>query len=209
MTTTGQFLAALRAEIGKPYVYGATGPGAFDCSGLVVYALNSIGISGVPRVSEDQYRWKSTKAVTRQQLAPGDLVFSQWPGDSSTPGHVAIYTGGGRIIEAAHTGVPVHEIALSTDYLAHVVGYRRITALTGSTSDPPTTAQGSSSGSSSGNSSIIDSITGIGSEFLSLSAFAGKLLLPGTWVRVGAGVMGLLLILMGLMFLTREGSTGD
>jgi len=206
MSTAGQFVDALRAEIGKPYVYGGTGPSGFDCSGLIVYALNAISVAGVPRTSEDQYRWKETTSVSQSQLAPGDLIFSQWPGDDTSPGHVAIYSGGGKLIEAAHSGVPVHEIALSSDYLSHVVGYRRITALTGSVTDAPS---GTSSGSSSDKSGILSALTGAAGEFAALSSFAGKILLPATWVRVGAGVMGLLLILSGLLFLTREGAARD
>ena len=98
------------AQLGDPYVYGAAGPGAFDCSGLTMYAWNSAGVS-LPHSSSAQY--SSTRHVSISDLQPGDLVFYYSP-----ISHVAIYIGGGRIIHAPHPGrsveiAPLHEMPIS------------------------------------------------------------------------------------------------
>lgn len=89
-----------RAQLGKPYKWGATGPDSFDCSGLVMRALQAAGVEGVPRVSQDQMKW--VKPVTTP--APGDLGFPH-------PGHVWTYSSPTRIIEAPYTGANVREVA--------------------------------------------------------------------------------------------------
>jgi len=98
------------AQLGDPYVYGAAGPSAFDCSGLTMYAWNSAGVS-LPHSSSAQY--SSTRHVSISALQPGDLVFYYSP-----ISHVAIYIGGGRIIHAPHPGrsveiAPLHEMPIS------------------------------------------------------------------------------------------------
>jgi cell wall-associated NlpC family hydrolase len=83
--------------LGKPYRWGATGPNAFDCSGLVYRALRESGYQ-VRRLTT--FGWMvSPMAVTVQNPEPGDLVV--WPG------HMGIYVGGGRMIEAPRTGLTV------------------------------------------------------------------------------------------------------
>ena len=79
------------AQVGRPYVWGAAGPRAFDCSGLVVAAFLRIGIS-LPHQSE-QLLARGT-SVSRANLRPGDVI---WP----EHGHVMIYIGNGRVVEAA------------------------------------------------------------------------------------------------------------
>ncbi|MEV8637798.1 NlpC/P60 family protein [Streptosporangium sp. NPDC051023] len=95
-----KMIAYERAQLGKPYRWGGTGPDSFDCSGLVMRALQAAGVSGVPRVSQDQMKW--VKPVTSP--SPGDLGFPH-------PGHVWTYSGGGKIIEAPYTGARVREVA--------------------------------------------------------------------------------------------------
>jgi peptidoglycan DL-endopeptidase CwlO len=92
-------VAAAKSRIGAPYVWGAAGPDAFDCSGLVMWAWGQAGVS-LPHFSGAQYA--STTHISMSQLQPGDLVFFGNPGD-----HVAMYVGGGMIIQAAHTGTTV------------------------------------------------------------------------------------------------------
>jgi cell wall-associated NlpC family hydrolase len=90
------------AQVGDPYVYGATGPSTFDCSGLMVFSYRAAGVA-LPRVSRDQYRLGHKVPLTA--LVPGDLVF--WANDTSNPAtvhHVAMYIGGGRIVHAPHPG---------------------------------------------------------------------------------------------------------
>jgi cell wall-associated NlpC family hydrolase len=102
-TTTA--LASAMSKLGKPYVYGATGPNAFDCSGLVGWAYKQAGVS-LPRTSAAQSR--VGKPVAKSDLRPGDLVFFYSP-----VSHVAIYIGGGKVVHASTSGQPVKISALS------------------------------------------------------------------------------------------------
>ena len=80
----------------KPYVWGAAGPSTFDCSGLVMWAYQKVGIS-LPHYTGDQ--WTAGTHVSRQDLRPGDLVFFY-----SDLHHVGIYIGGGMMVHAPHSG---------------------------------------------------------------------------------------------------------
>ena len=81
--------------LGVRYVWGGESPTGFDCSGLVQFAYNAIGIS-IPRTTYEQYR--IGEPVSRDELEPGDLLFFDHVG------HVGMYVGGGRFIHAPHTG---------------------------------------------------------------------------------------------------------
>ena len=87
------------AALGKPYVWGATGPSAFDCSGLTQAAWKAGGVA-LPRTTYTQI--SSGPRVDRSQLAPGDLVFFY-----SGVSHVGLYVGDGKMIHAPHPGAPV------------------------------------------------------------------------------------------------------
>lgn len=95
---------AAYSQIGVPYVWGGTTPGVgLDCSGLVQYCYRQAGIP-IPRTSGDI-------------LAHGTIVNNPQPGDICwTPGHVAIYIGGGQMIEAQQTGVPVKVSSVRVTY---------------------------------------------------------------------------------------------
>lgn len=97
------------AQIGKPYVWGATGPGSYDCSGLVQAAWSSAGLS-IPRTTYDQ--WASLPHIPMSDLQPGDLIL--YNGES----HVSIYVGGGYVIDAPHTGAVVEKILEATSWYA-------------------------------------------------------------------------------------------
>ncbi|GAA1202998.1 Cell wall-associated hydrolase, NlpC family [Prauserella alba] len=97
------------AQIGKPYSWGATGPDSFDCSGLTSYAYDAAGIS-IPRTAADQQAGAGTP-VSRDQLAPGDLVFSGSPAY-----HVGIYIGDGQMVHAPTEGEPVKVGPLQDEY---------------------------------------------------------------------------------------------
>ena len=84
--------------IGTPYVWGAVGPKSFDCSGLAMYVYSKFGVS-LPHYTGAQY--STGKAVNKNELAPGDLVFFNTYGSIS---HVGIYIGGGSFIHAPGTG---------------------------------------------------------------------------------------------------------
>lgn len=85
--------------LGKPYVWGATGPSAFDCSGLTQAAWRSAGVS-LPRTTYSQI--DTGRRVSRSALAPGDLVFFY-----SGVSHVGLYIGDGKMIHAPRPGAPV------------------------------------------------------------------------------------------------------
>ncbi|MEV0261696.1 NlpC/P60 family protein [Streptomyces sp. NPDC050617] len=87
------------AALGKPYVWGATGPSAYDCSGLTQAAWQAAGVS-LPRTTYTQINAGSR--VSRSQLAPGDLLFFY-----SGVSHVGIYVGDGKMIHAPRPGAPV------------------------------------------------------------------------------------------------------
>ncbi|MFF3616813.1 NlpC/P60 family protein [Streptomyces sp. NPDC002580] len=87
------------AKLGSPYVWGATGPDAFDCSGLAQAAYRSAGLS-LPRTTYSQIN--AGQRVSRSELRPGDLVFF-YPGIT----HVGIYVGNGQMIHAPNPSAPV------------------------------------------------------------------------------------------------------
>ena len=92
-------------QLGKPYLWGGTGPDAFDCSGLVMMAYRSVGVN-IERTSEQQ--WATEVRVPASQVQPGDLVFFVGAdGTPTSPGHVGLVIGGGKMIEAYATGFPI------------------------------------------------------------------------------------------------------
>ncbi|HYZ92444.1 MAG TPA: C40 family peptidase [Actinomycetota bacterium] len=97
--------------IGKPYRWGASGPNAFDCSGLTSFVWRAAGLH-LPHSSVGQYN--SLPRVSLSNLQPGDILFSRWHGG----GHVGIYIGGGRMISAPQTGRRVEISALR----GHTIG---------------------------------------------------------------------------------------
>jgi peptidoglycan DL-endopeptidase CwlO len=96
-------------QLGKPYLWGGTGPDAFDCSGLVMMAYRAAGIA-IPRTSELQWAWGPQIQQGHEQ--PGDLVFfAGADGTPTSPGHVGMVLGKGMMIEAEETGVPIHIVS--------------------------------------------------------------------------------------------------
>ena len=93
------------AEVGKPYVWGATGPNTYDCSGLMLRAFQAAGID-LPRVSWQQF--KAGGHVPVKQAQPGDLLFyATDPNDPATIHHVMLYMGDGQMVEAPYSGESV------------------------------------------------------------------------------------------------------
>jgi cell wall-associated NlpC family hydrolase len=110
-TQAGKAVAFAYAQLGCPYVYGATGPcsSGFDCSGLAMAAWASAGVA-IPRDSYEQ--WAGLPHVSLSSIEPGDLLI--YDGE----GHVAMYVGGGYIIDAPQTGMDVERIPMSTSWYA-------------------------------------------------------------------------------------------
>ena len=98
-----QAVSVAMAQRGKPYVWGATGPDSFDCSGLTQFAYKAIGIN-LPRTTYAQI--KLGREVSVQEAQPGDLVFSSFSSPGK-PEHVQMYLGDGKVVEAQQEGVPV------------------------------------------------------------------------------------------------------
>jgi cell wall-associated NlpC family hydrolase len=110
-TQAGKAVAFVYAQLGCPYVYGGTGPchSGFDCSGLVQAAWAAAGVA-IPR---DTYEdWAQLPHVSFSSIEPGDLIL--YNGE----GHVAMYVGGGYIIDAPQTGMDVERIPMSTSWYA-------------------------------------------------------------------------------------------
>lgn len=108
-TQAEKAVAFAYAQIGKPYAWGATGPSSFDCSGLMYAAWQSAGIT-LPR---DTYgEWADLPHIPLSDVQPGDMIL--YNGES----HVAMYVGGGYIIDAPHTGAVVQKIPESTSWYA-------------------------------------------------------------------------------------------
>ncbi|CAL9434265.1 hypothetical protein SUDANB15_02099 [Streptomyces sp. enrichment culture] len=99
--------AAAQSKLGTPYVYGATGPSSFDCSGLTSWAYAQAGV-GIPRTSEAQ-TGAGTKIYSVSQLKVGDLVFF-----FNDLHHVGLYAGNGQIIHAPRTGTVVRYESMNT-----------------------------------------------------------------------------------------------
>ena len=100
-----------KSKLGCKYVWGATGPNTFDCSGLTYWCHKQIGIS-IPRTSLEQSR--SGKSVSKSDLQVGDLVFFKTT--SAPVGHVGMYVGNGQFIHAPNKSKPVKYDSLSSSY---------------------------------------------------------------------------------------------
>jgi hypothetical protein len=156
-----------REQIGKPYKFGATGPNAYDCSGLVQAAYHAAGIQ-LPRTTMQQI-FAGQKVASESQLQPGDLRFPD-------AGHVQLYVGGGQVIEAPTTGENVRQ----TNAWGSFYAGRRVTS-------PGISLQTTGLATSNPITSGWDSFTG-------LSNFAEKLTQPNTWLRAGMIIGGVVLL---------------
>lgn len=217
-----------RAQIGDPYVWGAEGPDAFDCSGLMQWVYKQYKI-GLPRVTGDQVR--VGVEVPRNQIQAGDLIFSSWDGKPHS--HVGMATGTGTIITAPGTGKRVHEVPLNANYLAHVDGVRRVPGVVGGPATGTPLPVGGSGGTpatgvsfptpggllvpllpfpnpasvTQGLANVGNGIAGMATSLLSVGKVADavlKLMLPNNLVRAAAGIGGTVFILAGVWQISRE-----
>lgn len=104
VTIASKALDIALAQRGDPYVWGAEGPNAFDCSGLVFYAYHNAGLSSLHRLDADTYG-NMVHHVARSALQPGMIV-------QPHPGHIQIYAGGNQIVEAPRTGLNVRRVPM-------------------------------------------------------------------------------------------------
>jgi hypothetical protein len=232
----GSVLTAIRAaeaKVGSPYVYGAAGPGTFDCSGLMVWAWGKAGIQ-LPRTS--QAMAKVGKAVAPDKIQPGDLVTSNW--GSGPASHVAMYIGQGKVISAPRPGRTVTVANLDELYRSKVDSIRRIpgTSTAGISAadlkipgldgilkwekgwsdkllggDPLGALGDLSKGAGDLQKAIMAPLVTIADSVLSVGKVAEmllKLALPSTWVRIACALGGAMILLLGLFFLVREARAG-
>lgn len=196
-------LNSFKKELGKKYVFGAAGPSTFDCSGLVMYVFKQFGVN-LPHHAEDQAKYGT--AVSKSDIQPGDLVFSNW-GDGPNS-HVGIAVDKGKIIDAPHTGSVVRYDTLSSGYLDHVTAVRRMSGVTGTTAP-------SSSGSSGGIigavtdpfgtvEKAIDTATAPLKEVGKVADWIYKLSLPTTMMRMASGFFGFIFLCWGVVLLAKE-----
>lgn len=206
-------VALARDFLGDRYVYGATGPTTFDCSGLTQHVYKLGGIS-IPRTSEEQYAFGTP--ISAAQAQPGDLVFfAGSDGTAAAPGHVGIYIGGGQMIDAPHTGTVVQIGGIGGN-----VGFRRM-SVAGAEQQAV-----SSTIAAAGNSSFVSALGDVfndvtgglltwPAQFIGavsdIDQWAGdaygaaKLFFqPSTYVRIGAGIAGTVFLILGIICLTRE-----
>jgi hypothetical protein len=122
VATLGELMVAkARTAVGKPYGWGAAGPNAFDCSGLITWLAGAFNIKGLPRTSQAMRNVGSP--VPLSQIAIGDLVtftYADRRGDNPGPGnHIALYAGGGQVVQAS--GSKVNVGPLDTQHIDRVI----------------------------------------------------------------------------------------
>lgn len=216
MTATGDQIVAQALDfLGDPYVYGATGPSTFDCSGLTQDTYKLVGLT-LPRTSEEQYT-VGTK-VSADQLEAGDLVFSAGSdGTTSSPGHVGIYDGQGGVINAPHTGEVVKITPLQN---FEAVGYRRPPGVVDNSTTnadvilPPGNLQPGDPDLGGGNSAggsllsipgdIVNFFADAGDEVVEITKLIAAFFMPSTYIRIASGFFGFIFLVAGIVFVMRE-----
>lgn len=181
VTAGARAVSFARAQLGKPYIYGAEGPGGYDCSGLTQTAWHAAGVS-IPRTSQEQ--WHNLTHVPASQVQPGDIVVYY-----SGASHVAIYIGAGKVIEAPRPGGVVRIADMNTQPVLGVVrphGVASVAPLSAPRSSRPKDVvhgepEGLPAPTTSGHRAVHTVVSG---EYLSLIAQrAGT---PGGWPAIYA-----------------------
>jgi cell wall-associated NlpC family hydrolase len=210
--------------VGTPYVWGGESPKGFDCSGLVQYVAQKVGLKNVPRTSEAQ--WAYTQHISRSQLKPGDLVFyAGSDGTAASPGHVAIYAGNGQVIQAEQTGTDVGKFSLSA--AGKPVGYGRLPGVggadfTGSTggggtqatlTDIPLPGVPGVSQILGGALDTLGNLGGVGNVAHAIGALSNNLakveqgvlwlFVPSHWLRIVCFLLGVPLVGLGVVTMTK------
>lgn len=178
-------IAYARDQIGKPYKFGAAGPDAFDCSGLIVAAYKRAS----PPINLPHFTGAlifEGSEVTRSNLKPGDLVFPD-------AGHVQLYVGDNQMIEAAQPGTNVR--------MGPLWGFWRARRITGTPGSPI----------SSTAKSVVDALNPFDEPLEAIAAATRPFAVAGTnlvnpvfWRRVGMISAGMLILLFGAIYLFRR-----
>jgi hypothetical protein len=222
--TGAQLVSEGLTRLGDPYVYGATGPNTFDCSGLTQWLYARVGLK-IPRTADAQYT--AGTPISRAQLQQGDLVFSAGSdGTTSHPGHVGIYAGTQdgvpMVLEAPHTGANVRLTPLGQ---FDASAYRRMRGVAGgdvqagwrvpvpglggidvpSPGDVVGGAEGIAGGLLDVPKDIIAFFSKATDDLAATGKFFWAFTQPATWIRIGAGWLGTLFLIAGLTFLILAG----
>lgn len=221
MAPTGSDVVALAQQQisnGATYSWGAETPPLFDCSGLVYYIAQQLGLGPVPRVTFDQYR--DLTQVARDKLQVGDLIYSHWS-NPTTASHVGIYGGKNQqgqdvILEAGGPeGARLTATPMGQSYWSHVDGIRRLPGLgkpTGSI-DPDLGDVANAGGLVLGDTltSAVNSVAtqvhtatqGL-TKMGDLAGLVVNMFAPNNILRGWFGAMGVIFLLIGIWFLARE-----
>jgi len=204
-------IAFALAQVGKPYRWGATGPDAYDCSGLIYAAYSSAGVS-VPRVTYSQI--VGGQAVSPRDIAPGDLLFPE-------PGHVWMYLGNGKCVEAPHTGdvvkvIPLGRFIAARRYTAPASGHAVVTNagfgwgdLGGIILGPAAPLLGGLGGSitGKGGGGALGGLLGLPGDALQglegLTKFFFFITNPHNWMRAAYVMGGTFILFLALIILSR------
>ena len=214
MTVSGSDIVTKMEALGKAALGysesadGGVGPQYYDCSGLVQTTLTDLGISGVPRTSEEQWSWvqgagtSHTGVPSASQLSPGDLVFANF-GDEVSPGHVGIYAGNGQVYSAEDPSSGIQLSSLAS-WGSNVTGWATVP------SSSETNTGGSTGDSLTGDlgalGTIATNIGDIGSSFADVAqvfTYLGGSSSQQHWFRIGAFFAGIALLVLALMLITR------
>ncbi len=171
-------------QVGKPYLWGGTGPDEYDCSGLVQAAYQYAGVS-LPRTSQVQCH-SGTAIASVSDALPGDLIFPY--ADES---HVTMYLGGNQLVEAPRTGVPIQVV----NVYGSAGGIRRVTAQGGTGATVNSADMGGSSTSSVAGSStggLLNSVSTVGKALTSSSDWT-------SFAYIVGGCVLLLLVVLSLV----------
>jgi NlpC/P60 family len=188
MSIADEAIKVALAQVGKPYKWAAAGPDRFDCSGLIIYAFAKAGKPGLPHFSGSLIRM-GQHINNKADLLAGDLV-------SPHPGHIQLYIGGGKIVEAPRTGLNVRVVPLGAFWR----GARIVDPATGtdfsnvdSTADVgfpnPLDLAGKTWAAITG---LYNIIREIGERLVWISQ-------PANWVRMAYFALGVILIGLGLL----------
>lgn len=166
------------AQVGKPYRWGAIGPDAYDCSGLIQTSYKHAGL----KLTRTTYTMiHQGQGVSRAQLQPGDLIFPN-------PGHVQLYIGNGKVVEAPEAGIPVRVVPIWGFWQA-----RRVT-----TPGSGSVVGGTDSGSFAGSSIPVigDTLNGAGDAISWITT-------AHNWLRIGEFLAGVIVLFTAIMSITK------
>lgn len=184
-------IAFALSQVGKPYVFGASGPNSYDCSGLVMAAYAHAGIV-LPHSTYLMVNMGTP--VDAAHLMPGDLVFPE-------AGHVQMWLGGGKIVEAPTTGIPVRVVP----QWGGVWRARRVASQPGTGGSIPTpSANGVITTAAATITPAGFSLTDVGSALSGIGKALGFIADPANWLRVAEFLAGIALVLFAIYELSKE-----